>query len=641
MINITFQNGYFSFIKDGVNIANNVRNDVFAYGNVVDFKTSEGAVISRDNVSDVLVDGVPVSNVPQLFSSLYTLGYFDWIGSGGGGSGGVDRFTELLDAFGFTGNNGKVPVVNESLMRLDAVNLWNYKQFTELQDVAINELVEGKFVTVAMVEGELKVVLGDIPSGVDLTGFMKNPIYDETTRIFSAEVVGGESLEIELPGEKKVSRGLISGDSTIAPYLGQLGVGEMIVKKADLDAENSFNSIAVPGDTIAVQQIRWNDVTDKDSYDWIIVQVGLNSLDLALNTILTQLQTYIDSINASKKPTAKVIIGTMIPCKARLDTVYGNIGYANWLAVNDAIMGRGNTPIVDVDYRVDSHYYALRDPLDNLAQNFDTGDNIHENDKGRMLIAEGYRQILKQAGFLPIASANTIIGEVVHTQGNETIFDEKTFKGRTVIQANNEALNVLGNSASAYSGIGISGNDSDALGNKMVLFQLSANRDGALYNYAAGSRLRFGANDRYAFQINADGTSQSLFPHIVPNATDNTHAVNLGQVIPYRGKFTTGTEPAVVEGSIYFNTTTKLFRMAVFTNAGTVSWQDIMPYVNTYAVNSTTVGLTKAQLNAQYPLTPVNFRVIAGQITLGGAIYTRRTVGASGDWLMSNATPVM
>jgi len=57
-----------------------------------------------------------------------------------------------------------------------------------------------------------------------------------------------------------------------------------------------------------------------------------------------------------------------------------------------------------------------------------------------------------------------------------------------------------------------------------------------------------------------------------------------------------------------------------------------------FATNATTVGLSSATLNSTYPNVPVGYRVICGNITMGGAIYTKYSEAGSSDvWLMCSA----
>jgi len=61
-----------------------------------------------------------------------------------------------------------------------------------------------------------------------------------------------------------------------------------------------------------------------------------------------------------------------------------------------------------------------------------------------------------------------------------------------------------------------------------------------------------------------------------------------------------------------------------------------------FAINTTTVGLTKSQLNTAYPTVNPGYRVICGSITMGGAIYTKVSgTGAAGVWVMGSTPVVM
>ncbi len=118
-------NDYFTFVLNGdtVNAIKNTRNDLLTVGAQCHFKTANGAnLIKEQNVifSNVtIIDGValpaPVS-VDDLFTKLISVNFFDWIN--GTGIGGVDRFDELEDTFNYFGNDGQVPIVNESQLKL-------------------------------------------------------------------------------------------------------------------------------------------------------------------------------------------------------------------------------------------------------------------------------------------------------------------------------------------------------------------------------------------------------------------------------------------------------------------------------------------------------------------------------------------
>ncbi len=119
-------NDYFTFVLNGdtVNAIKNTRNDLTMVGNFAHIKTSNGAnLISQQDVlynNITIVDGV-TSLVPtspdDLFAKLISVNYFDWFT--GGGSGGTDRFDELLDTFSYFGKDGQILRVNESELKLE------------------------------------------------------------------------------------------------------------------------------------------------------------------------------------------------------------------------------------------------------------------------------------------------------------------------------------------------------------------------------------------------------------------------------------------------------------------------------------------------------------------------------------------
>lgn len=118
-------NDYFTFVLNGdsVNAVKNTRNDLTMIGNFAHFKTSNGAnLIKEQNVlfgNVTIIDGIalPAPTSPDdLFAKLISVNFFDWIT--GTGSGGVNRFDDLLDAFSYFGNDGKVPMVDESQLKL-------------------------------------------------------------------------------------------------------------------------------------------------------------------------------------------------------------------------------------------------------------------------------------------------------------------------------------------------------------------------------------------------------------------------------------------------------------------------------------------------------------------------------------------
>lgn len=116
--------GSFSFVLNGdtVNTIVNLRNDMTTVGDEAHFKTSNGANLIKEQQilfnQVTIVDGatLPVATSSiDLRLKLRSVGFWDWMLSGGSG---VNRFDALLDTFDYFGNDGKVPMVDESQLKL-------------------------------------------------------------------------------------------------------------------------------------------------------------------------------------------------------------------------------------------------------------------------------------------------------------------------------------------------------------------------------------------------------------------------------------------------------------------------------------------------------------------------------------------
>ncbi|MEN3976603.1 tail fiber domain-containing protein [Emcibacter sp. SYSU 3D8] len=201
------------------------------------------------------------------------------------------------------------------------------------------------------------------------------------------------------------SKGVVLGDSTIASYLGQNEVGYYLLTSSDGLIGTTVTTLAQPGHTIDQQKALWTADSNKATYDWIIVQVGLNDLlySESAATALARYQSLIDTINAEKKASAVVVVATMTPLKQRLIDLYGAsngaISYQKWLDMNVAIMGGGANAITGVQYRVHNHTTELDDGTGNLAAIYNI-DNVHENNAARVIIASAWRAALNRAEYL-------------------------------------------------------------------------------------------------------------------------------------------------------------------------------------------------------------------------------------------------
>lgn len=112
------------------------------------------------------------TNPLGVYLKLSELGYFIPFGNSGSGSG-VNRFKDLLDVFPqgtYSGQNGKVYVVNESQQRIDATTFYNKRLFSELEDVAtgaLNTSMAGKILQISLVSGVARVTLANMPGFSD------------------------------------------------------------------------------------------------------------------------------------------------------------------------------------------------------------------------------------------------------------------------------------------------------------------------------------------------------------------------------------------------------------------------------------------------------------------------------------------
>jgi lysophospholipase L1-like esterase len=212
--------------------------------------------------------------------------------------------------------------------------------------------------------------------------------------------------DIEIPDSHATSKGCIIGNSTIAPYLGQNGIDFYLLSIRDIQNGNSCVNLAVPGHTINQQLLLWESDKNKKLYDWIIIEIGLNDLDPkeTANIALERYQNMVNTIASQKKSSAKIILSAMTPARQRLINLYGSkdgmISYQKWLDMNSAIMGNGDKRITGCDYRIGTHSELLNDGNGNLSLIYDMGDQVHENNSGRKIIAAVWKTMLYTIGYL-------------------------------------------------------------------------------------------------------------------------------------------------------------------------------------------------------------------------------------------------
>lgn len=197
--------------------------------------------------------------------------------------------------------------------------------------------------------------------------------------------------------------GLILGDSTIAAYDGGAAIADLLFDSQEYQ-RTGVVSIAYPGDTIAQQKTAWESCPFKKRLlaKWVFVQIGLNDMDpsVPVATTINAMQDLVNTIRADISTNCKLLIGTMTPAYERWETLKfdPNAAQAKWVAMNEAIMGHGGSPIIGVDGRTEEHTTSLTHIVDGnsaLAPAYDSGDHIHPTNSGREIIAAAWRKLME------------------------------------------------------------------------------------------------------------------------------------------------------------------------------------------------------------------------------------------------------
>lgn len=174
----------------------------------------------------------------------------------------------------------------------------------------------------------------------------------------------------------------VIGDSTIAgfPIYARLSTYMGVANGY------SITDISNPGDTIKQQLTRWNslNMSVKAELDYVFVQIGLNDLGKTASEFRTDYKTLVAKIR-SDAPNAKLVLGTMIPCKQRFKNLHSGDTwkpyYERWQSANEDIMNN----YYDCDAVAYLHTQALGLD-DDLRKEYDYGDAIHENSSGGKII---------------------------------------------------------------------------------------------------------------------------------------------------------------------------------------------------------------------------------------------------------------
>ena len=150
---ITKQTGnFFSLALNSDEVVISDQNRLTTVGNFCHFKTANGAnIVKEQNVlfSEITLitsGSATFPSINALWVGLINAGFFDGLGTGGGG-GGVAEFTELTDTFqSYLGRNGQTLIINESEQKIESIPFYNVQNFVQLAD-APSSLLPNKMIT--------------------------------------------------------------------------------------------------------------------------------------------------------------------------------------------------------------------------------------------------------------------------------------------------------------------------------------------------------------------------------------------------------------------------------------------------------------------------------------------------------------
>jgi lysophospholipase L1-like esterase len=317
--------------------------------------------------------------------------------------------TMLIGGNGVFTSGTNYPVNNNRLHLIDALFS------THANQIAIN----GRLVrTQALTASTLPL------NGLALLGIRGNPNpvaggYAFAGNFYGAVFVGGshtggELLSISsnlmsLAGQafrKQASIVTVLGDSIIADSTQDTNPLARAVPSL-LRTTVPTTSVAVPGESIQLQQVRFLQSANKELAKAVVIQLGLNNIlaGESTATIIGRLQTLVSTIQANSHPACKIFMATMTPGKGYFDANMGGgaaAAYTTWLDVNTAITGGGGTPVTGLTGVISSHTAALNNGSGSLLPQFTVAaaDGLHPNLAGRYEIARAWEVELNKWGLL-------------------------------------------------------------------------------------------------------------------------------------------------------------------------------------------------------------------------------------------------
>lgn len=160
-----------------------------------------------------------------------------------------------------------------------------------------------------------------------------------------------------------------------------------------MDSEGTYYDISHSGDNAQEQSTLFSNL-QSHLIDVVFILVGHNDIvgDWATQ-VRPAYQALVTNVRNRIGSRAKIILNTLIPCNRAITYA------ANWGKLNEAIKGEGIEPITGSDGFIDLTTTALNAGDNTLSPTYDSGDNLHENDLGRQLIADLWDAKLIELGF--------------------------------------------------------------------------------------------------------------------------------------------------------------------------------------------------------------------------------------------------
>lgn len=187
----------------------------------------------------------------------------------------------------------------------------------------------------------------------------------------------------------------LTGDSISSnPYSGILSPVNIVDFISFQIPQVTQRNITYPSDNIALQTIRWNQLTDEEklSFDFIISMNGNND---TLATMQSSYQAFFDMLRSEIKTSCKIIALTMTP--------YGGAEkLEERTARNNFILGNGTPALTGIDAYVTGHTSYLDDGTNTLKTEYwaSPTDRLHINPAAMEVIADFIVAKMKEMGWV-------------------------------------------------------------------------------------------------------------------------------------------------------------------------------------------------------------------------------------------------